>query len=47
MSVAFERFRGHARNRNLKLFDVARAVIDGTISVDALSLSPSPRPRRP
>jgi GAF domain-containing protein len=37
MADAFDRLRSHARNRNLKLSDVARAVVDGTIPVAVLS----------
>jgi GAF domain-containing protein len=37
MSGAFDRLRRYARNRNMKLSDVARAVVDGTVSVAALS----------
>ena len=36
MENAFARLRGHARNHNLRLVDVASAVINGTLSVSAL-----------
>lgn len=41
VDAAFARLRNHARNRNLRLVDVARAMVDG--SLDAASLDP---PRR-
>ena len=31
MEQAFERLRGHARSNNLRLADVAAAVIDGNL----------------
>ena len=36
MGEAFARLRGHARNTNQKLSDVASAVLDGGLSADAL-----------
>ncbi|MBC8093432.1 MAG: GAF and ANTAR domain-containing protein [Pseudonocardia sp.] len=36
MNTAFERLRGHARSRGLRLTDVARAVVDGGGSVEEL-----------
>ncbi len=36
MGHAFDRLRGHARSHNLLLADVARGVIDGTVSVRGL-----------
>jgi GAF domain-containing protein len=36
MEQAFRRLRGHARNRNLRLGDVARSVIDGDLPASAL-----------
>jgi GAF domain-containing protein len=42
MAQAFSRLRGHARNNNLRLTDVAAAVVDGTL--DPSEWSP-PRPR--
>jgi GAF domain-containing protein len=44
MPTSFARLRGHARNHNLRLLDVAQQVIDGTIA--ATSLDPVvPKPR--
>jgi GAF domain-containing protein len=37
MTEAFDRLRSHARNRNMKLLDVALAVVDGGLPVAALS----------
>jgi GAF domain-containing protein len=45
MEQAFSRLRNHARSHNLRLGDVAQAVIDGTLPPG--SLDPRPRPRRP
>jgi hypothetical protein len=39
MEAAFARMRNHARNRNLKLVDVAEGVVNGTVSVDDLDPS--------
>jgi GAF domain-containing protein len=36
MGEAFESLRSHARNRNMKLSDVAQSVVDGTIAGSAL-----------
>ena len=36
MEQAFDRLRGHARNHNLRLGDVARSVIDGDLAVSTL-----------
>lgn len=41
MEAAFETMRRHARDRNLRLVDVARSVVDRTIEPDTLG-----RPRR-
>lgn len=43
MGDAFSRLRNHARNHNLRLIDLARSIIDGTMPVG--SLDPFPRPR--
>ncbi len=40
MTGAFDRLRSHARNQNMKLSDVARAVVDGTIPIDAIARRP-------
>jgi GAF domain-containing protein len=40
MEQAFSWLRNHARNHNLLLVDVARAVIEGTIAPDSSPLSP-------
>jgi len=42
MEPAFRRLRAHARSHNLRLADVAEAVINGTLA--ASSLDPPPRP---
>ena len=42
MAQAFAALRGHARNHNLGLVDVAQGVIDGTVSVADLG-EPGPR----
>jgi AmiR/NasT family two-component response regulator len=36
MEQAFARLRNHARNHNLRLADVAQAVIDGSLSSELL-----------
>jgi len=38
---AFRRLRGHARGHNLRLADVAEAVIDGSVAASALDPAPS------
>jgi len=43
---AFNALRGHARNSNLRLADLARDVSDGTVSADEL-LAPRARPSKP
>jgi GAF domain-containing protein len=40
MEQAFARLRNYARNHNLRLVDVARAVIDGTLTTKALTRPP-------
>jgi GAF domain-containing protein len=40
MEQAFAVLRGYARNQNQRLVDVAQAIIDGTLSVDALGPPP-------
>lgn len=40
MEQAFNRLRTHARSHNLRLGDVARTVIDGSLSADALNAGP-------
>ena len=37
MEEAFRRLRQHARNHNVRLADVARGVVDGTLAAEALS----------
>ncbi len=44
MEQAFLLLRHHARNRNLRLVDVARAVIDGSLSASALDPSHRAKP---
>jgi hypothetical protein len=41
MELAFQRLRNHARNHNLRLTEVSRAVADGTLSVRSLDPIPS------
>lgn len=36
MNVAFERLRGHARNHNARLTDVASRIVEGTLGLDEL-----------
>ena len=38
MEQAFSLLRNHARNHNLRLVDIAREVIDGTLAVSTLDL---------
>lgn len=45
MDQAFALLRGHARHRNLRLDDVARSVIDGTLKPNQLHLKAS-KPQR-
>jgi len=45
LAEAFSRMRAFARNSNLRLTDVARAAVDGTL--DPRAWGPSPRPSRP
>ena len=40
MEQAFSTLRNHARNHNLRLVDVARDVIDGTLAASALDRPP-------
>jgi GAF domain-containing protein len=40
MAEAFSRLRGYARNRNLRLTDVARAAVDGTLDPLAWAVPP-------
>lgn len=44
MDQAFALLRSHARNRNLRLDDVARSIIDGTLRFDGVDPN-TPRPR--
>jgi len=44
LAEAFSRLRSHARNRNRRLTDVARAVIDGTLDPQAWAPPASPAP---
>lgn len=41
MEAAFNRLRGHARNHNLRLGELAGNIIDGTLA--AASLDPTPK----
>jgi GAF domain-containing protein len=41
MEQAFSRLRNHARNHNLRLVDVARDIIDGTLAATTLDRLPS------
>ncbi len=41
MERSFATLRGHARNHNLRLSDVAQAVIDGSLAASALDAPPS------
>ncbi len=40
LQAAFSSLRTYARNHNLRLVDVARAVVDGSLGLSALRLSP-------
>jgi GAF domain-containing protein len=44
MEQAFSALRNHARKRNLRLADVARDVIDGTLTASALDRAPTATP---
>lgn len=44
MALAFVALRNHARNHNLRLVDVARGVIDGSLPASALDRTPPTRP---
>jgi GAF domain-containing protein len=44
MDEAFSRLRNHARNRNLRLADVAREVIGGTLTASELDRAPATKP---
>ena len=44
LSEAFERLRGYARDHGLRLSDVARAAVEGSLGPEAWS---SPRARGP
>jgi len=37
-------FRAHARTQRLHLSDVARGVVDGSMTIDTLRLNARPRP---
>jgi GAF domain-containing protein len=41
MSDAFSRLRAHARNNNLRLVDLAKDIVDGTVPAAALDPSPT------
>jgi GAF domain-containing protein len=41
MELSFNRLRGHARNRNLRLADLAKDVIDGAVPVASLDPLPA------
>jgi AmiR/NasT family two-component response regulator len=47
MESAFEAMRRYARDRNLRLADVAKGVIDRALSPDTLSAPRRPRPPEP
>jgi GAF domain-containing protein len=47
VDVAFDRLRRHCRHHNLRLAEVARAVVDRRIDPTALLPASDPRPRRP
>lgn len=42
MDAAFETLRSHARRNNLRLSEVARSAVDGSVVLDALRPPPSP-----
>jgi GAF domain-containing protein len=44
LAEAFSRLRAYARNRNLRLTDVAQAAVDGTLDPKAWALSARPAP---
>jgi GAF domain-containing protein len=44
LAEAFSRLRGYARNRNLRLTDVAQAAVDGTLDPLAWAVPPARRP---
>jgi hypothetical protein len=44
MQQAFSALRTHARNHNLRLVDVAGAVIDGSLAASALDRAPRATP---
>jgi GAF domain-containing protein len=44
LAEAFTRLRAYARNRNLRLSDVARAAVDGTLDPLAWAVPPARRP---
>ena len=44
VAEAFARLRSYARNRNLRLTDVARAAVDGTLDPLAWAVPPARRP---
>jgi GAF domain-containing protein len=44
LAEAFARLRAYARNRNLRLTDVAQAAVDGTLDPLAWAAPPAPRP---
>ncbi len=46
MENAFALLRGHARNNNLRLADVAASVVNGTLKSSALRSTPAGRPGR-
>jgi AmiR/NasT family two-component response regulator len=45
VDAAFVLMRNHARNHNLALVEVARAVIEGRLDADALQQGPDSSPR--
>lgn len=44
MELAFTALRAYARNHNLRLVDVARSVIDGSLAPTTLGSVPRPGP---
>jgi hypothetical protein len=44
MEQAFSTLRNHARNHNLRLVDVSRDIIDGTLAAAALDRPPPAKP---
>ncbi len=47
IDVAFERLRGYARSRNVRLTVLCQAVVEGLLDLDDVAAAPGPSRRAP